>query len=236
MNLQDIYPVLQHLKLFLKDEDMGAMALVSTSLNYSVGQVFKDYCLYILMHILIHSEYLYDNKINLKVNDENFIVCIPRKIIAHKQLRLLMGREEYFKKYTHIFFKDDLVYLSYNNGTLIGSYSSVCVFCEKPNLDQYQHEKCMMDYYKTQSPIKYDGFEEREYKDDCRNWIANEYTILTNYICPELEQHTIKYLDKNIFVKMDETCRGNPSSCYGYERNTNCAKCGYRYQIHKHKK
>ncbi len=140
-SLDVIFPAMDHLKLFITDADMGAIALVSKNL-YNL--MFSHYGesnvdIFITKHYIDNDAYDYSVDVNYNtmvpkdINKNNHIqqygelpkdsfhfipdtyiegkMSLKVKIIALKKLRKLIGPELYYSEYKIVFFKDDIIYL-----------------------------------------------------------------------------------------------------------------------------
>lgn len=215
--LDIIFPAIDHLKQYLNDDDMGAIALTSKTLLNLIILNFKQLQtdIYILKHHIHNKTYNYNINIDFTVHEQKLTVPIPVNVIAMKNLRKLIGQEEYFKKYTYIFFKSDVAYTRYDQK--YGNFC-VCPCCEK-FIDSCEHIP------------------------DCENiecwgeWIEGNKSksrqIMTMYVLPEFEYYTIQIKQKMPQV-MRYTCRGQfrQSGVILPDIDT-CNKCKLSYAYHK---
>lgn len=154
LGLEIIFPVIEHLKLFLTDADMGTIALVSKTLynlmvsNY--GQLNIE--IFIAKHYIDNVAYNYNiykefyvprrygdgfrndsvvrfGRNNNIISEETTIVMpLHIKLIALKKLRQLLGPELYFVEHKIIFFKSDIIHL-HKHKYALDEQMGVCVFC-----------------------------------------------------------------------------------------------------------
>ncbi len=152
--LDVIFPAINHLQMFLSEEDFGSIALVSKTLYNLMVLNFTQLQteLYIIKYYIKNCKY--NVNINFNVNGQLLSVPIPVNIIMLKKLRGLIGCEKYFEKNTFIFSKLDLLYIIFNKYEQINKSYYVCVFCEKFISNHDEHERCKMDFYDN-SLIKY---------------------------------------------------------------------------------
>ncbi len=177
-SLDVIFPAIDHLKLFLSDADMGAIALVSKNLynlmvsNY--GELNVD--IFVAKHYVDNDAYDYSVDVNYHtmvpkdINRNNHIrqygelpknefhhirntfikgkIPLKVKTIALKRLRKLIGAELYFSEHKIIFFKDDIMYLYLKYDETIPYNSKVCMFCY--NSDCLDHVLCYREFAEKQ--------------------------------------------------------------------------------------
>ena len=154
VGLDIIFPAIGHLKLYLDDWDLGAIALTSKTLYNLMVLNFTELVttINILKHYILGN--YYSHIVNIKYNDELF-VPIPVNIIMHRQLRNIVGCEEYFeitipKGHGHCngyaFYFDDILHCHKKNNITINLMNLVCVFCKKFKYDN-DHANCAIDYY-----------------------------------------------------------------------------------------
>ncbi len=169
---------------------------------------------------MANDKYDYNVNVNFIVQEQKLLVPINAQVIAHKKLRMLLGRNKYFEAGgMYKSFKDDFIH-DYDIKKEIRIYDTVvCIFCEKPNLYNDEHTHCAFEYHNNTS-IKYPDFEK----------IINikGYTIKYNHICPELEYFTLHNLKINMPTKMKFTCKG----VYVDGKNNTCTQCGILKHIH----
>ncbi len=210
--LDVIFPAIEHLKLFLDVEDLGAIALVSKTLYDLIVMNFTKLRtdIYILKYYIKNNKY--DVNINFIVKGQQLLVPIPANIIALQKLRLIIGFEEYFKTYNYILLKSDLVSLKntrlqFLNDDMFMEYVNVvledfnnlnwCIDCEIIVTNCCEHWMCgrkyRNNYYKCQPP-KY-----------------------IKYLQPELQYYATKQLKEN------------------YEIVRICKNCSYNHTIYKKK-
>jgi hypothetical protein len=221
--LDVIFPAMDHLKLFLDVEDLGAIALVSKTLYDLMVKQFTHFNIdvYILNHYISNKIYDYDVNINFIVQGQPISVPINIDLISHRKLRMLIGHKKYIllKGGYKALSKDDFIYV-FNKNKEIRTYNTViCIFCEKLNLYHDEHTHCALEYHNN-SPIKYTNFENIT--------TFGRYLIKTNPICPELEFIALQNLKKNIPIKMKSTCKG----VYTDGDIDRCLKCGIKKHIH----
>ncbi len=219
-----LFPAMDHLKLFLKESDLGVIALISKTLYNLMVKHFTQ-CkidISILQHYISNDSYKYNVDIDFVVQERKFSVPINIKSITHKKLQNLIGRDEYLKLYGKLhyrFSKDDYINM-FSKKNQIGLYNNVlCFFCEKPNLYHKEHSHCAFEYH-SNAKIKYPDFE--------KITEIIQYMPVENNICPELEYLAIENLKINMPTKMKFTCKG----VYSDDRNNLCSKCGIKKHIH----
>ncbi len=185
-SLDVIFPAIDHLKLFLSDADMGAIALVSKNLyNLMISNYGKlNVDIYIAKHYIDNDAYDYSVDVNYHtmvpkdINHNNHIrqygelpknefhhirntfikgkIPLKVKTIALKRLRKLIGAELYFSEHKIIFFKDDIMYLYDKYEETIPDNSKVCMFCY--NLKCRRHGFCYQEFVdKTKRDILFDN-------------------------------------------------------------------------------
>ncbi len=222
--LDVIFPAINHLQLFLDEEDLGTIALISKTLYNLMVLNFTSIRteIYIIKHYIKH--YKYNVNIDFNINEKILSVPIPVNIVKLKQLRNLIGCEEYFKKHIFIFSKLDLLYIVFNKNEPINKSYCVCVFCEKFILDHDKHERCKMDFYDN-SLIKYPN--------DIISHGAYIPTYKIDYIRPDLE-HLIRQTKQQMPPRM-RRCNGKFDTKYrGHKPNDNdlCNLCYMQHVFH----
>ncbi len=212
--LDTLFPAIEHLKLFLDVEDLGAIALVSKTIyNLMVINFTKLQTeIYILKYYIKNCKY--DVNINFVVKGQKLLVPIPANIIALKKLRLTIGFEEYFKTYNHILLRADFVYLNniqnrvqFINDDMFTEYINVvlgdfnnsnwCIDCETIVTNWCGHRRC-----------------ERKYED---NYYQPQVPKYIKYLQPEMQFYATKQLEEN------------------YEFDRICKNCYYNHTIYRKK-
>ncbi len=224
-SLDVLFPAIEHLRLFLNSEDLGAIALVSKTLYNLMVLNFTQLQteIFILEHYVANYVYFksYAN-IDFIVNNQKITIPLNIRMIKFKQIRMLIGFEKYQQLYgrnPHRFFKDDFIISMIQNDE-IGYYQTIlCIFCEKPNLCYEDHKNCAIDYQKI-SPIKCQNFENIK--------SGKHYTLSINYLHPELEYLAIQHLKENMPNAMKITCKGKYYDGY----NQTCFKCSMFKHVH----
>jgi len=222
--LDIIFPAIHYLKLFLDEEDLGSIALVSKKLyNLMVSnftQLKVDIC--ILHHYIKNSVYDYDVNINFVVEGQNLLVPINISDIANKKLRILIGYEGYWQLYKDVrssYFRDDYIELYHETKEIRYYDTIVCIFCKKLNLYRDEHTHCAFEYYENTSN-KYPDFE------NIKNIQFFDHGYIN--IFPELEYYAIQKLKTKMPIKMKYTCKGLYTEGIDYS----CSQCGINENIH----
>ncbi len=210
--LDVIFPAIEHLKLFLDVEDLGAIALVSKTLYdlmvINFTKLRTD--IYILKHYI--KMYKYDVNINFVVYGQKILVPIPVNIVALQKLRLIIGFEAYFKTYNYILLKCDFASLKnarmqFLNDDMFMEYINIvlvdfinlnwCIDCETIVTSWCEHRTC-----------------ERKYENNSYELQPSKYI---KYLQPELQYYATKQIEEN----------------YDFDRI--CKNCRYRHTIYKRK-
>lgn len=224
VGLDVIFPAMDHLKLFLGEPDLGAIALVSKTLHNLMIKQFTQVKtdVFILQHYITNKNYDYDVNVNFVVNGEQISVPMDVTTIAHKKLRILIGQKKHnklYKKDLHDFSKDNLIRTFYKKKRIEIYDTIICVFCEKPNFYHEEHKYCAYEYHNT-AKKKYPDFEKiTKYVD---------YNVIVNFIRPDLEYIALRNLKANMPIKMKYTCKG----VYVVGNHDTCSKCGIYKHIH----
>ncbi len=195
--LDVIFPAIEHLKLFLDDEDLGALALVSKTLydlmviNFTQFKI--DIC--ILKHYIKSCKY--DVNIKFVVFGQHLFVPIPANIIALQKLRLIIGFDEYFKTYNYILLKTDFVTLNNPNPEWLIDIKDLvwCIDCQTIILKWCDHHKC---YKNHKCGIKHKSFK------------------FIGYLYPEMQYYASKQIADN--YKPTVICADCDYKHYLYEK------------------
>lgn len=228
IGLDVIFPAIEHLKLYLNSWDLGAIALTSKTLYNLMVLNFTELVtsINILKHYILGNHYRHI--VNIKFNDELF-VPIPVNIIMHRQLRNIVGCEEYFKITIpkghghctgYAFYLDDILHCyKINNNITIDLMNLVCVFCKKFKYDN-NHANCANDYYGEEITIP-DRVHNGILKPMCYTYRGSN-KLKIKYMFPELE-----YIEKNKKHKMLDEMRGTCNGKFNKDIYTNnvCSSC-----------
>ncbi len=227
--LDILFPAMDHLKLFLEETDLGAIALVSKTLyNLMIKQFTQVKTeVFILHHYISHPNYDYDVNVNFIVDGQQISVPIGVTSVAQKRLRILIGHTNHnkfcnkkCKKGLNDFSKNDLI-KSFNKKKRIELYDTIlCVFCEKPNFYYEEHSYCAYEYNNNTSNEKYPDFR--------KITKISKYNVIFNFINPGLEHVALQNLKTNMPTKMKYTCKG----VYVEGKHDTCSKCGIFKHIH----
>lgn len=216
LTLYDIFPAIDHLKQYLMEIDIGAIALSSKTLYNLILLNFKQFQtdISIIKHYIHNPHYYKSINIDFIVHEQKLSVPIPKFIIALKKLRILIGQEEFFKSYNYIFFKKDLIY---NKKHFIIQDFCVCPFCEK-FIESGKHADCW-------------GVD-REIELNTRR------ENMKNYVCPELEYY-VMHNEQVMPKKMEYKCHGKFINVNVFTmsdsvtKTSKCIKCSLPYIFHQ---
>jgi hypothetical protein len=228
VGLDVIFPAIGNLKLYLNSWDLGAIALTSKTLYDLMVLNFTELVtsINILKHYILGNHYYHI--VNIKFNDELF-VPIPVNIIMHRQLRNIIGCEEYFKIIIpnghyhctgYAFYMEDILHCyKIKNNITIDLLNLVCVFCKKFKYDN-DHNNCAIDYYGEEF-TKIIILNNDVLRPMYHNYRGSN-TLKTKYMFPELE-HIEKNKKHKMLDKMKDTCNGkfNKDICV----NKQCPSC-----------
>ena len=158
-SLYAIMPVLDNLKLFLNEQTLGAVCLVSKEI--SEAMILKcgidNVNIYVAMYNLKTNT---DTNIDVPIffGDEILEIQIPQQIIKKRHLRTLLGPEKYFKdrRNNEIFFMSDLEYLLSmfaNKGICLEICipRTICIVCKKIKSISDTHDNCFDTYLREKN-------------------------------------------------------------------------------------
>ncbi len=218
VGLDFILPALDHLRIFLTNDMMGSIALVSKSLNQAITKAHgpKQTELFILAHYLEHPIYKYKESL-VKILFEGNILIVPidMHIIMKKRLRNIIGPELYFKEHDEIFYVSDIDHILNSQGNnyrivTCMPYES-CVFCKEIKTLQNIHIDCARNYHKLNKSIVPKQYETKRFY--CKN-IFPELTHLfymnNKKYFPPPKFDKISFMSK-FDIEIMETCEIN---CY----------------------
>lgn len=223
VGLDKIFPAIDHLKLYLNEKDLGAIALTSKPLYDLMVLNFTE--LVTRINILKHYIYCrntYNVNIKFNVDNNELLVPIPINIIMHKQLKNILGCDEYYKTINwlssgYVFSKKDLLHFNNNyKNVSIDLMNLICVFCKKFKHDN-DHNNCAINYY---------GDELKIYTNDTLTSMNLNFRghilLWTKYMYPELE-----YIEKSKKHKMLDTMKGTCEGKFNGQiySNNQCSKC-----------
>ena len=159
--LYSIIPVLDHLKLFLTEESMGVLSLLSKEMNEAMISKYgiNNVRLYIIKHYL-KSGNNNDTSINFFHNDRLIVLEMRNHIIMKRQLRILLGCEKYFQDPDNyeIFFMSDLKYVlemfaTKGICTKILLPKTICIICKEVKSIDNVHHTCFDAYMRTNNML-----------------------------------------------------------------------------------
>ena len=152
--LYSIVPALDHMRLFLTDESIGAVSLLSKEMNEAMVSKYgtNNARLYIIKCYL---KSVNNDNIPIKIFHGNQLVMLEMKnrIIMKRQLRVLIGCHKYFQDPNNreIFFMTDLKYVLeiFANKRICMEIllpKTICVICKKVKSIDNIHHTCFDTY------------------------------------------------------------------------------------------
>ena len=157
--LYSIIPALDHMRLFLTDEAMGSVSLVSKQMNEMIS---SKYGISVKLYIVKYNLAAGNNVIPVKFfhNNQSVTLEMKNRIVMKRQLRALLGCEKYFRDLSNyeIFFMSDLKYVlemfaTKGICTRILVPKTICVICKEVKSIDNLHHECFDSYAKANNMV-----------------------------------------------------------------------------------